>query len=240
MTTSLPASGVIIGAMEADDSHPFLLASASPRRSRLLRWLCIPYEVAPVDIDESLDDPRAGTSEDLATLLAEDKALAAGERGRESVILAFDTIVVHDAEVMGKPVDRADARRMLEALSGRTHRVVTGCALLFPGQDRPRSFAVSTPVHMRRLSDADLERWLAGDEVLGCAGAYNIERHLAFVEPDQCFQNVAGLPLCHLYRELLSTRSDLPVVPCSPVTSCDSARGITCALGPRIVGEDTR
>lgn len=227
---------------------PLTLASASPRRRRLLDWLGVPFESTAVEIDESLDGPLAEDPEALARDLAQRKAIATREalaaqqpasaEAPDTVILAFDTIVVLGDRVLGKPADRDDARRMLAQLSGRTHDVVTGVAVLCPGALASESFAVRTPVSMRSLPADMLEDWLDGDEVLGCAGAYNIERHLASVELDQCFQNVAGLPLCHLYGALhRMPRGCASQAPTSPVAACDAARGVTCALGPRLVRE---
>ena len=81
--------------------------------------------------------------------------------------------------MLGKPADEADGRRMLRALSGRTHEVITGVALLPPGDPEPSTFAVTTNVRMRELDDDAIAAWLAGGEALGCAGAYNIEAMLA-------------------------------------------------------------
>lgn len=183
--------------------HNTLLASASPRRRRLLAWLGIDYEITSVDTPEDLDSPLAEEPPALARFLAEEKARAAFDSSTPRLVLAFDTIVVLDANVLGKPVDIADARTMLGALSGRKHEVVTGVALIAAGEECPVSFSVTTPVSMRDLDDDSVESWIAEGELMGCAGAYNIERHLADVDLDQCFQNVAGLPLCHLYQELL-------------------------------------
>lgn len=220
--------------MDASGHPPLLLASASPRRRRLLAWLGVPYAVASVETPEDLTgdlDPEV-----LAAELAGEKALAAREAGHPGrLVLAFDTIVVLDDEVLGKPADAADAWRMLRALSGRTHRVVTGCALLCPGDDEPRAFAVSTAVRMRDLDDAAIEAWMALGESMGCAGAYNIEGQVAEVTEDECYQNVAGLPLCHLFAEL--ARLDDPCTggdARSPVATCDAALGRTCRLGPRV------
>jgi septum formation protein len=146
-------------------------------------------------------------------------------------VLAFDTIVVLDRDVLGKPCDRADAERMLRALSGRTHAVVTGVAILRAGDNEPLTFAVTTPVAMRDLDDGALGAWLDGDEALGCAGAYNIERHLASVEDGECYQNVAGLPLCHLYAKL--GRLGVGGL-AAPVDECEEARGVECPLGRRL------
>jgi len=148
-----------------------------------------------------------------------------------ATVLAFDTIVVLDREVLGKPADRADAARMLGELSGRSHSVITGVAVLHEGQAEPVTFAVTTPVEMRELDDETVAEWLAGDEALGCAGAYNIEKHLASVEDGECHQNVAGLPLCHLYEKL--KRAGVEGLE-APVSACETARGVECALGRRL------
>jgi septum formation protein len=219
------------------DSAPLILASASPRRRRLLAWLGLPYESVSTNTDEDLTSPLRRVPPVLARTLAADKARAAladaspdGRAGRPTV-LAFDTIVVLDREVLGKPLDRADAVRMLGELSGRTHCVITGVAMMRPGQADPHTFAVTTPVEMRTLDEAAVAAWLETDEALGCAGAYNIERHLASVEDGECYQNVAGLPLCHLYVKLkrLGLEGLEP-----PVAACETARGVGCALGRRL------
>ena len=216
-----------------------LLASASPRRRRLLAWLGLPYRVCATDTPEEMDGPLAADPPALASALATEKAeaarWAAGAHtgpGEGPLVIACDTIVVLDDEVLGKPRDLDEARRMLRALSGRTHHVVTGVALLWPRADKPATFPVTTPVLMRTLSDEDIRRWSAKGELLGCAGAYNIESHLASVALDQCFQNVAGLPLCHLFAAL---RAGGLSEAQPPACACDAARAVTCELGPRLM-----
>ena len=209
-----------------------LLASASPRRRRLIGWLGVDTEVTSVETPEDMTAPLPPAG--LAASIAAEKAEATGARP-SAVVLALDTVVVHAGRVLGKPADRADARRMLDALSGGVHQVVTGVALLGPDADEPETFAVTTEVTMRRLPAETLDAWLAGDEVLGCAGAYNIERHLASVADAECYQNVAGMPLCHIYRALASRagRPDIPgLVP--PVAACNAALGRSCLLGPGV------
>jgi septum formation protein len=211
------------------------LASASPRRRRLLHWLGVPFEALATNTAEDLSSPMRDAPPLLAASLAADKARAA--RATLGVgagpIVAFDTIVVLDQEVLGKPADAADARRMLRALSGRRHQVVTGVAVLSSGDLDPETFAVTTDVDMRDLDDAAIDAWVAGDEALGCAGAYNIERHLASVGDDGCYQNVAGLPLCHVYEML--GRLGVEGLE-SPIAACDAALGRSCTLGPRACG----
>jgi len=252
-----------------DDSHvsgrvspaaALVLASRSPRRRRLLSWLGLPFASTEVDTPEELDSPLAADPPALAISLAAEKAAAARATGHASagdrdaagaatsaddpeLLLCFDTIVVLDGAVLGKPADVDDAWRMLRGLSGRTHEVVTGVALLAPGVAEPHTFSVTTRVDMRSLDDAAIEAWMAHGTFLGCAGAYNIEAQVAEVGLCECFQNVAGLPLCHLYAALSSEpalRGSLPKAPDSPVAACDAALGRRCELGPQVVAATER
>lgn len=219
------------------DSRPLVLASASPRRRRLVEWLGVPVTITAVDTPEDLTRPLPPSA--LAAALAADKAAAARAEGAFGTVLAFDTIVVLGDRVLGKPRDRGEARAMLRDLSGGVHDVVTGVAVLGETMAEPATFAVTTPVAMRALPEEAVEAWLAGDEVLGCAGAYNIERHLASVADDECFNNVAGMPLCHVYQALAA--GIVPLLPeglRSPVAACDAALGRTCRLGPRLTGAE--
>lgn len=236
-----------------------VLASASPRRRRLISWLGLPVQLTAVETPEELDSPLAANPQSLASHLAAEKARAAlaarvavpdngvdadhlggeptalGPASCHDLILAFDTIVVLDGRILGKPADVDDAWLMLRALSGRTHEVVTGVELLGPDDDEPRAFAVTTRVRMKRLTDADIERWMAKGEFMGCAGAYNIEGQVAEVDADECFQNVAGLPLCHVYAALASAWPEYVAERLtSPVKACDEALTRACELGPRL------
>ncbi|MHB1135442.1 MAG: Maf family protein [Coriobacteriia bacterium] len=210
-----------------------VLASASPRRRRLIGWLGLDAQTLATDTVEDLSQPLVPS--ELAASLAAEKAAAARTSGARGTILAFDTIVVHSGTVLGKPVDADDARRMLRGLSGGVHEVVTGVAIHAEGMASPDTFPVTTSVRMRTLDDAGIERWISDGEALGCAGAYNIEHHLASVDDDECFQNVAGLPLCHVYRALASGRAGTPPVELvRPVEACDAALGRHCLLGPDV------
>jgi septum formation protein len=214
----------------AGKPHTLLLCSASPRRRRLIELYGVPYRATSVDLEEDLGQPLAPPL--LARRIAAEKAVAARTaEGKAGLVLTFDTIVVLDGDVLGKPGDLDDARRMLRALSAREHEVVTGVALLPPGERAPFTFAVVTKVRMRELSEADIEGWAARGELLGCAGAYNIESHLATVEADECFQNVAGLPLCHLWRALASGAFGGVEGLTPPCGACEKARGVACELG---------
>jgi septum formation protein len=227
--------------MSAPVGRPsLLLASASPRRRRLLAWLGVPYDVTSVDTPEDLTGPLKSLPPVLVRSIAAEKASAARKAAAASqgdaidggpTILGFDTIVLVDRRILGKPADLDGAWEMLRTLSGRTHEVVTGVAILRPEAVEPRTFAVTTVVRMRALTDDDIQAWADEGELLGCAGAYNIERHLASVDDGECFHNVAGTPLCHVYREL--TRSGIEGLT-SPAAACDAAWCTTCSLGARV------
>lgn len=216
-----------------------VLASQSPRRRRLLGLLGLDFEATAVDTPEELDSPLATDPEALAAQIAAEKALAARAEGlaEYALVFSFDTIVVHEGRLMGKPTDDPDAWHMLRALSGRTHEVVTGVALLCPTEDVPLSFSVTTHVQMEELSDCRIEAWMAMGEYRGCAGAYNIEGQVAGVADTECYQNVAGLPLCHLYAHLTGPDAPvcLPKPPLSPRAACDKMLGRKCLLGPSLV-----
>ncbi len=216
-----------------------LLATRSPRRRRLLAWLGMPFETAAVDTPEDLNTPLAADPAALAAALAAEKADAARTEGLadEVLVLCFDTIVVHDTRVLGKPADEPDAWRMLRALSGTTHQVVTGVAFLCPSDETPTTFSVTTAVEMKALTDCHIEAWMALGTFMGCAGAYNIEAQVASVTEDECYQNVAGLPLCHLYAALreLPDGGCVPPGLTSPIAACDKALARRCRLGPRLL-----
>lgn len=222
-----------------------VLASQSPRRRRLLEWLSLPFVSTAVDTPEELDSPLASDPVALASSLAAEKAVAARAEGHgtDDLVLCFDTIVVLDGAVLGKPADVPDAWRMLRALSGRTHQVVTGVAALTPELAAPHTFAVVTDVVMKPLTDFQIEAWMAMGTFLGCAGAYNIEAQVAEVGLDDCHQNVAGLPLCHVFATLTrdeALRPWLPAEPTSPIAACDEALERRCELGRRMVAADER
>ena len=147
-----------------------VLASASPRRRDLLAAVGVDVAVVPADIDES---PKPGEApEELVQRLATEKAEAVEVAGNDMVIGA-DTVVVVEDQILGKPVDADDARRMLELLSGREHRVMTGVAVR--GGDRVEADVDTTVVAMRPLSPADIAWYITSGEPFGKAGAYAIQ-----------------------------------------------------------------
>ncbi|MFV0258478.1 MAG: Maf family protein [Acidimicrobiales bacterium] len=178
-----------------------VLASASPRRRRLLADLGITVEVAPVDVDECA---RPGeTPAALARRLAETKAVTGHARrpGRSAaVVIGGDTVIDLDGEILGKPDDPADAARMLRRLSGRSHQVVSAVAVA-DGQRCVVDLDRST-VWLRDLDDAEIEAYVATGEPLDVAGSYAIQgRAGVFVERiEGTYHGIVGLPISTLDR----------------------------------------
>lgn len=176
--------------------RPLVLASASPRRLALLAQVgIVPAEILPAEIDEF---PRKRElPQEIALRLAVEKARAVRRQRPAAVILAADTTVACGRRILGKAADEREARRFLELLSGRRHRVYTGVAVIrADGEERTRR--VMTSVQFKRLHENEITAYLATGEWRGLAGAYGIQGHAArFVTSlTGSYTNVVGLPLC--------------------------------------------
>jgi septum formation protein len=180
-----------------------ILASASVRRAEILQAAGIAFTVISSAIDETAYPGE--TAHDLVQRLAEAKAeLVAARAVGPAIVIGADTEVTLDGHIFGKPRSSDNARHMLEKLSGHTHSVVTGVALIrLPDVER-RSFIETTHVHFAKLSPEDITRYLASGEPFDKAGAYAIQgragRYIPRVEG--CYFNVVGLPLARLNQSL--------------------------------------
>lgn len=189
---------------------PLILASASPRRSELLTQLGVQFRVHPADIDESVLSGEAPV--DYVERMAGEKAArVASLYSQQGVaVLAADTTVVLDGDVLGKPVDYDDGRAMLSRLSGRAHEVTTAICLVAGGEELAQQ--VTTRVQFACLTPAQCEAYLATDEPWDKAGAYGIQGVAgAFVQRiEGSYSNVVGLPLYETWQ-LLAARG-IPTV----------------------------
>lgn len=179
-----------------------LLASSSPRRRALLRRLGLAFSVRSPAADETpLPGERPQAHVRRLALL---KARAVARRFPAAIVVGADTVVALDGEILGKPRDRGEAARMLSRLSGRTHEVFTGIALLVPGERRARSAVVRSRVTMKPFDAAAIRRYVACREPLDKAGAYAVQgRGWGLVERvEGSFTNVVGLPIERLRRML--------------------------------------
>lgn len=178
-----------------------VLASTSPRRAQILRDAGFEFEtIAP----QVVEQPHIGeTPRELVGRLALEKARAAAARSNsESVVIGADTAIVVDGAVVGKPVDLEDAGRILRLLSGRSHEVITGIAVITGSNTRVEHEV--TRVTLAALSEAEIGAYVASEEPFDKAGAYAIQgiggRYVPQIEG--CYFNVMGLPLSRLYRIL--------------------------------------
>ena len=185
---------------------PLLLGSASPRRSDILRGLGIPIRVAPADIPEHAlpgERPLGYVSRIVAAKLA---AVAARANGQFAALLVADTVVVIDGDILGKPVDVADAERLLGRIVGRTHTVYTRFAISVA--DAPGSAlaarTIATEVSLRAASVDEIARYAASGEGLDKAGAYAAQGLGTFLIERivGSYSNVVGLPACEVVLEL--------------------------------------
>ena len=178
-----------------------VLASASPRRAELLRAAGIDFEVQPANVDETIG---AGESAiDYVSRLAETKGRLVYERDSGRTVLAADTAVVVDEHILGKPLDEADAVRMLRLLSGRTHDVLTAVSVFHPGGIVDTRVDTTT-VEFAPLSEGDINWYVSTGEPMDKAGAYAVQglasRFVSRIEGS--YSNVVGLPVALAYQML--------------------------------------
>jgi MAF protein len=209
----------------------FVLASNSPRRKQLFALGGWEFDVIAADVDETPlenEPPR-----EYVIRLAKAKALAIQARAEsDAMIVGSDTTVVDGDEILGKPVDEADARRILKQLRGRVHQVFTGIAIL---QNEKMAIDLCvTDVPMRDYSDAEIERYIQTGDPMDKAGAYAIQHPEFRPVPklEGCYASVMGLPMCHILRTLnhfdVTTSADVPA-------SCQTLLNYDCKVSPAIL-----
>jgi septum formation protein len=187
---------------ETSGPPSLILASGSPRRQQLLREAGYTFTVVPADIDEDAY-PAGLLPGGIAEHLAFEKAQAVAARFRDDVVLAADTVVAFGDRPLGKPADADDARRMLRLLGGTTHLVITGVCVIRRARKLVRSSRVTSAVHMRPLSDGEVDAYVASGEWEGKAGGYGIQDDDPFVtRMSGCHTNIVGLPMTHTARLL--------------------------------------
>jgi septum formation protein len=179
-----------------------ILASASPRRAELLRQLGFQFHVVPSAAGEiHSENLSAG---EVAQLNAYRKARAVSKKHPDAVTLGVDTVVALGSVLFGKPADLAEAERMVSALLGKTHQVVTGVCLIHLRGHRQKMFCEQTDVTFRTLTPAQIRDYHAKVNPLDKAGAYGIQEHSGVLVESisGSFSNVAGLPMERLQAEL--------------------------------------
>ena len=186
-----------------------ILASASPRRKELLEKLDLDFSVCPADIDESLLPDEDAAMYPLRT--AVQKAMAVAKTAEDALVIAADTVVAVDDDILGKPRDEAEAKAMLQRLSGREHIVITGIGVVDTASGRTLSATEQTIVYFHPLRDEEIDAYIATGECMDKAGSYGIQGKgsLLVRKIDGDYFNVMGLPLSKLYRLLLNIDADI-------------------------------
>ena len=176
------------------------MASASPRRQELIRLISDDCLCAVSGVDEVI--PKGVSVDEIPLCLASQKAEAVAKLYPDDVVIGCDTGVILSQEILGKPKDKDDARRMMKALSGKTHKVITGCSLWCKGKNK--GFSNVTVVEFYILSDEEIEAYINTSEPYDKAGGYGIQgRASLFVKGIKGdYFNVVGLPVAELNRQL--------------------------------------
>jgi septum formation protein len=182
--------------------YQIILASQSPRRHQMLKELGLDFEIRTKEVEEIY--PEDLEAEKVPVYLAELKAAAfEADLKEKDLVITADTIVCVDDWILGKPKGRAEAVKMLKALSGRSHRVISGVCLT--SQEKKVSFATTTHVHFKKLSDSEIDFYIDNYKPFDKAGAYGIQEWIGFIGIDGIegsYFNVVGLPIQRLYLEL--------------------------------------
>jgi septum formation protein len=187
-----------------DRPPKLILASRSPRRRELLRQAGYSFEVRPAQATAECGLRRGETPADLVARLASQKAADVARNCRSGLILGCDTVAECEGRILGKPADEAHARQMLQALSGREHRVLSGVCLWRCRDGRTEVRVAVTTLRMDRLTDAQLDQYLAGGRWKGKAGAFGYQDRLGWVHVIHGSEsNVVGLPM-EMLAEMLA------------------------------------
>jgi septum formation protein len=179
-----------------------ILASGSPRRRELISLLGVPFVIRAADVDERQLDGESPA--DMVVRLSQAKARSIDAARRDELIIAADTVVALDGQVLGKPAGPDEAVQMLRLLRGRLHHVYSGVSAWHPASGRLVSDLSDTAVWMRDYADDQIARYVDSGDPLDKAGAYAIQ-HPAFdpvARVEGCWLSVMGFPLCHLGRAL--------------------------------------
>lgn len=192
-----------LNSLRVVNKYKIVLASNSPRRKELLGGLGVDFEVRTLSgIDESYPDTLRG--EDIPKYISGKKAAAYQEKmNDDEMIITADTIVYDDEEVLGKPKDADDAKRMLRQLSGHAHEVITGVSIVT--KQKTVQFASTSKVYFADLTDAEIDYYITNYKPFDKAGAYGIQEWIGFVgvtRIEGSYFNVMGLPIQKLYTEL--------------------------------------
>ena len=187
------------------NNYKIILASKSPRRARVLEMIKVNFKVAPSKINEEIN-PKIEQNE-IAIDISKAKARTISNRYPNDIIIGADTIVVSNEEIFGKPKDINESKKMLIALSGNSHKVITGVTIMNKRLGIVKTFSEMTEVFVKKIPTKKIDYYINNFNTLDKAGSYGIQEWFSvwIKKINGCYYNVMGLPVSKLYKHLVET-----------------------------------
>ena len=188
-----------------ENNYKIILASKSPRRAEILKMIKLNFKVAPSKIKEEIN-PKIDQNE-TAINISKAKAEAISHKYPKDIIIGADTIVVFNEEIFGKPKDINESKKMIKALSGNSHKVITGVTIMNKRLGTLKTFSETTEVFVQKIPVEKIDYYINNFNTLDKAGSYGIQEWFSvwIKKINGCYYNVMGLPVSKLYRYLVET-----------------------------------
>ena len=185
-----------------DKSHKIILASQSPRRAEILRMIGVNFKVDSSNINEEMNQKIE--QNEIAIILSKAKAEKISQKYPNNIIIGADTIVVYNEKIFGKPKDKNESKKMLKALSGNCHKVITGVTIMNKKLGVLKTFSETTKVFVKKIPRNQIEFYVNNYNTLDKAGSYGIQEWFSvwIKNINGCYYNVMGLPVSKLHKHL--------------------------------------
>ena len=185
-----------------DKSHKIILASQSPRRAEILRMIGVNFKVDSSNINEEMNQKIE--QNEIAIILSKAKAEKISQKYPNNIIIGADTIVVYNEKIFGKPKDKNESKKMLKALSGNCHKVITGVTIMNKKLGVLKTFSETTKVFVKKIPRNQIEFYVNNYNTLDKAGSYGIQEWFSvwIKKINGCYYNVMGLPVSKLHKHL--------------------------------------
>ena len=185
-----------------DKSHKIILASQSPRRAEILRMIGVNFKVDSCNINEKMNQKIE--QNEIAIIISKAKAEKISQKYPNNIIIGADTIVVYNEKIFGKPKDKNESKKMLKALSGNCHKVITGVTIMNKKLGVLKTFSETTKVFVKKIPRNQIEFYVNNYNTLDKAGSYGIQEWFSvwIKKINGCYYNVMGLPVSKLHKHL--------------------------------------
>jgi len=185
-----------------DNSYKIILASQSPRRAEILRMIGVNFKVDSSNINEEINQKIE--QNEIAIILSKAKAEKISQKYPNNIIIGADTIVVYNEKIFGKPKDKNESKKMLKALSGNCHKVITGVTIMNKKLGVLKTFSETTKVFVKKIPRNQIEFYVNNYNTLDKAGSYGIQEWFSvwIKKINGCYYNVMGLPVSKLHKHL--------------------------------------